>query len=295
MSRLVARALSATVAAAAVLAFVPTVQAAAPCSGDVDSASLRSCIDAATAAYVGAWTPTLATRGIAATAPAVVVFRATPVNPCVDGSEGDVAVASFWCARNGTVYVSRLAAPWWTRQYAREARRAGVLADDARRVHRSQRRLLRGYALQGAATEYAHELGHWVQQQAGVQAWYEQRILDRNFRRAGRYQSAFELAADCMAGWVQARAAVTGGWPQTPVVRWAQHATIAELGGITDGLRPGFSFPPEDSLIAHGGPHTRLLFYDAGRALAAAGADGLARCTARAARYTNTKLPPPLR
>ena len=241
---------------------------------------------------MGAWTPILAAHGLAATPPSVAVFRTVPVNPCVDGSEGDVAVASFYCDQNATVFVARLAAPWWTREYARQAREQGVLASDAAATHRTQRRLLRGFALQGAATEFAHELGHWVQQQAGLLAWYQQRIESSGDRLAGRFHSAFELSADCMAGWVQGRAAASGAWRDSPLIRWAQHATIAELGGDLSGMRPGFRFPRDLPVIAHGGPYSRLRLYDRGHAIGTAGADGLTRCATAAATYTNTPTPP---
>jgi predicted metalloprotease len=292
----VARTLVGVLTALTLLAAMPAPPAAAAppatCSADFSSAALNSCIEAAAATYAAAWAPVLAAHGAAATAPGIVVFRAVPVNPCVDGSQGDVAYASFWCDRNATVYVSRIAAPWWTREYARQAREMGVLAADAAATHRSQRRLLRGFALQGAATELAHELGHWAQQQAGVLAWYQERMDTSGDRLAGRYQSAAELAADCMAGWVQGRAAASGTWRDSALIRWAQHATIAELGADMSGMRPGFRFPRDVPLIAHGGPYSRLRLYDRGQALGGRNADGLTACARAAAKYTGTPPPP---
>ena len=80
------------------------------------------------------------------------IYTGVPLNPCFDATVGDVVEASFWCDRNETVYVSAPASPYWTRDYAREAKAQGILAADARRVHRSQKRLLAGFANQGAAT-----------------------------------------------------------------------------------------------------------------------------------------------
>jgi predicted metalloprotease len=280
------------VALAWVLGTAPAQAAAASsCSGHRTPTSFRTCIAAADAAYTALWSPVLAAHGVSVIPPAIDIFTGIPINPCVDATEGDVAVASFWCDKNRTVYVSAFASPYWTREYAREARRQGVLAFDAVRTGRSQARLLRGYANQGAATELAHELGHWVQEQAGIDAWYLARSSG-NGARAGAYQSAFELSADCMAGWVQGRAAATGSWRNTPFIRWAGHAAIAELGGDMTGMRPGFIFPPEGTVIAHGGPHTRLRMYDRGFALGVANADGLRACARAAARFTGSSAPP---
>jgi predicted metalloprotease len=225
--------------------------------------------------------------------PTVRIFASTPINPCFDATVGDVAEASFWCNKDSTVYFSSFAAPYWTRQYAREARRQGVLAGDARRVGRSQQRLLRGFANQGAATELAHELGHWVQTQTGLDAWYTAKSAGTT-AAAARYASAGELAADCMAGWVQGRTAADGSWRNTALIRWANHATIAELGGDLSGMRPHFLFPPEQPVIGHGGPTPRLAMYDAGWRLGVANADGIVSCANAAAQLTRTTAPPGL-
>jgi hypothetical protein len=269
----------------------PAAAAPASCSTTRTPASFRACIATAAEVYTRLWSPVLSAHGIPVVLPTVDIFTAPPINPCVDVTAGDVAVASFYCDKTRTVHVSAFASPFWTREYAREARRQGVLASDARRVGRTQARLLRGFANQGAATEFAHELGHWAQEQSGSYAWYVQRSAG-NGKRAGAYQSAAELAADCMAGWVQGRAAATEAWRTTRFVRWAQHATIAELGGDLSGMGPHFRFPPEGTVIGHGGPHSRLLLYDQGFALGVSGADGLAACATRAARFTGTSAPP---
>jgi len=191
---------------------------------------------------------------------------------------------------NSTVYVSAPASPYWTREYAREAKQQGVLAYDSRRLHRTQKRLLRGHPNQGAATEFAHELGHWVQYSSGIDDYYYVKGQGTS-HSADLYRSAFELAADCMAGWVQGRAAATGAWRETPFIRWANEATIAELGGDLSHMQPNFVFPKEAEIIAHGGAHTRLSMYNRGFALGRRGADGIDRCAAVAANYTGTVAP----
>lgn len=272
---------------------IPSASADAPesCSGTRTPATFRACIATAARVYAALWAPTLAQHAASATPPVIDIFTGPPLNPCVDATEGDVAVASFWCDKNRTVYVSSFASPFWTREYAREARRQHVLASDARRTHRTQHRLLRGFANQGAATELAHELGHWVQHQAGIESWYTDRLMGTG-PKAGAYQSAAELAADCMAGWVQGRAAASGAWRNSPFIRWANHATIAELGGDLTGMRPHFRFPHESTVIAHGGPYSRLRLYDEGFALGATTGDGLSGCAVAAASYTGTQVPP---
>ena len=265
--------------------------APAACSPTRTPASFRACIATATAAYTQLWQPLLAAHGSTTGSPAVSIYTGVPLNPCFDATVGDVVEASFWCDRNETVYVSAPASPYWTRDYAREAKAQGILAADARRVHRSQKRLLAGFANQGAATELAHELGHWVQYATGIDAYYLQKSQGTG-RLAERYGSAFELAADCMAGWVQGRAAASGAWRNTAVLRWASHATIAELGGDLSGMRPHFRFPRETTVIAHGGPYSRLRLYDAGWALGASAADGVTGCAQAAADYTRTEPPP---
>lgn len=295
MKRAAARIGCATGLVATLLCFVAITPATASttesCSGTRTPASFRACIASAARVYTALWQPLLTSRGLPAAPPNVDIFTGPPLNPCVDATQGDVAVASFWCDKNTTVYVSSFASPYWTREYAREARRQHVLASDAQRTHRTQKRLLRGFANQGAATEFAHELGHWVQHQAGIEAWYTERLMGPG-PKAAAYQSAAELAADCMAGWVQGRAAATGSWRNTAFVRWASHATIAELGGDLTGMRPHFRFPREESVIAHGGPYSRLRLYDAGFALGASGSDGLTGCATAAASYTGTEPPP---
>jgi predicted metalloprotease len=262
----------------------------AVCAPARTPASFRACIATAASVYTALWAPALTSRGKAALPPTVSIFTGTPINPCFDATVGDVAVASFWCDMNTTVYVSAPASPYWTREYAREARRQGVLAYDARRLHRTQKRLLAGLPNQGAATELAHELGHWVQFASGQDSYYYVKGQGTS-RVADLYRSAFELSADCMAGWVQARAAVTGAWRNTPFIHWAEQATIAELGGDLSGMRPNFVFPKEAEIIAHGGPHIRLAMYDTGYRLGRRAADGIDGCAAAAARATGTRPP----
>jgi predicted metalloprotease len=261
------------------------------CSGTRTPASFRACITTATSVYTQVWAPLVTAHGGAPAPPTIMVFTGIPLNPCFDATVGDVAVASFWCDVNGTVYVSAPASPYWTREYAREAKRQGVLASDAARVGRTQGRLLRGFANQGAATELAHELGHWVQTQTGLTAWYAERSAG-DTPKSDRYSSAAELSADCMAGWVQGRAAASGRWRNTAFIRWAQHATIAELGGDLSRMRPHFTFPRERVIIGHGGASTRLSLYDAGWSLGVANADGITGCAEAAARLTSTDTPP---
>jgi predicted metalloprotease len=262
------------------------------CSGTRTPATFRACIADAATAYTQLWAPLIALHGGSGTAPTIRIFTGVPLNPCFDATVGDVAVASFWCDEDSSVYVSAPASPYWTREYAREAKRQGVLSSDAARVGRTQNRLLRGFANQGAATELAHELGHWVQTQTGLATWYQERSAGST-ARAGRYGSAFELSADCMAGWVQGRAAATGRWRNTPFIRWAGHATIAELGGDMTGMKPHFRFPPERPVIGHGGPQPRLQMYDVGWLQGVSNSDAVTGCADAAARLTSTDAPPP--
>ena len=277
--------------ASAVLA-APADAAAPGCAATVTSDSIRACVSAARRAYVDAWRPALAGRGVAVVEPSTRLFRAVPANPCIPPIDGDVAVASFWCDENRTVYVARTAAPYWTREYARDARRQGVLASDARQAGTTVRRLQRGVPLVGLTTELAHELGHWVQEQTGVDDWYRARF-ESGRPRAERFYSASELSADCLAGWVQARTEADGTWRGGPLVRWAEHATIAELGGLGP-LRPGFRYDPDLPVTGHGGAHERLAMYDAGRRLSRTGLDGIVGCAQEAATLTRTPLPAPL-
>ncbi len=254
---------------------------------------MKACVALASSTYVRTWRDELARRGTtAAAAPRAVIFTAVPRNPCVDGSVGDVAVASFWCGKNRTVYVSATAAPFWTREYARQAAEARVLPLDAAAVGMSTARMRSGYPLAGAATELAHELGHWVQESTGQMAWYQKRIDSTDVDVSNGYKLASELSADCLAGWVQGRAARDRTWRATPFDRWAQHATMAELGADMTGMRRGFTFPKEDFLAGYGGPYSRLLFYDKGYAAGTSGRAGLSTCAAAAASYTSTTRPP---
>lgn len=270
----------------------PAEAAGAGCAVTVTAETVRACVDAARTSYVLAWRPALEARGVTVVEPTTRLFRAFPANPCIPPIDGDVAVASFWCDENRTVYVARTAAPYWTREYARDARRQGVLASDARRAGTTERRLLRGFPLAGAATELAHELGHWVQEQTGLDDWYRARIESAR-PHADRYASAIELSADCLAGWVQARTEYDGTWRGGPIVRWAEHATIAELGGLGP-LRPGFTYAPDRPILGHGSAHERLAMYDAGRSLARTGREGILGCARAAATLTRTALPTPL-
>ena len=293
MRRLATALASAVLASVAITAPAPSAAAAPPaaCSGTRTPSSFRACVATAATVYTALWAPQLVGRGASATAPGISIFTDVPVNPCFDATLGDVAVASFWCDLNSTVYVSAPASPYWTREYARAARQQGVLASDARRVHRTRKRLLKGHPNQGAATEFAHELGHWVQYASGQDDYYFVKGQGTS-RMADRYRSAFELSADCMAGWVQGRAAVTGTWRDTHFIRWAGLATLAELGGDLSDMKPNFVFPKETEIIAHGGPNARLTMYRRGFALGSTGAEGIDGCAAVAAHFTGTVAPP---
>jgi hypothetical protein len=124
----------------------------------------------------------------------------------------------------------------------------------------------------------------------GLDTWYDQR-MNSSTPGSERYASAAELSADCMAGWVQGRAAATGAWRNTPFIRWAEQATIAELGGLGD-MKPHFTFPPERHVIGHGAASTRLAMYSSGWTMGVAGTDGIAGCARAAGDRTRTDVPP---
>ena len=265
----------------------------ARCARTYSRAHHRTCIERARTAYVRAWRRELTKAGIAVRSPRVVIWSGAVANPCIDLREGDVVTGSFYCNKNRTIYASRFDVRFFTRNYAREAARVGVLASDAVTAHTTQATLRRGFPLVGATTEFAHEAGHWVQQQAGQLGWYLRRITSTNFSRSNRYKVASELSADCLAGWVQGRVALRGKWRSTGVDGWGQHAMMAELGDDLTGLAPGFSFTPESGeLIGYGGSYSRVRFYDLGYAAAVAHQRGLATCARAAASYTHSAVPP---
>ena len=279
--------------AATLLMTALPAQAAAPvaCATTRTPANFRSCIATATSEYSALWAPSISAHGGDAAPPTIRIPKGVALNPCFDATVGDVAVASFWCNKNLSVYVSAFASRYWTTEYTRAAREQGVLAADAKRLHRTQKRLLRGYPNQGAATELAHELGHWVQTKVGVDEFYITRSQGDD-ATAGAYAAAGEFAADCMAGWVQGRAAATGTWKNTKLIRWASHATIAELGGLPEPMKPGFVFPKDTEFFGHGGSWSRLRLYDQGWVMGVQGVDGITGCANAAATITATTAPP---
>ena len=288
----------ATVATGSIASAVAAAQAApaatpARCARTYTRAHHRTCIERARTAYRRAWRGELAKAGISVRSPRVVIWSGSVANPCIDLSEGDVVTGSFYCPTNRTVYASRFDVRRFTRNYARAAAQVGVLASDAVTAHTTQADLRAGYPLVGATTEFAHEMGHWVQQQAGQLGWYLTRIASAHFARSNRYKVASELSADCLAGWVQGRVAIRARWRDAGVDRWGQHAMMAELGGDLTGLAPGFSFTPESGeLIGYGGSYSRVRFYDLGYAAAVAHQRGLATCARAAASYTHSAVPP---
>lgn len=268
---------------------------AASCPRRYTPAALRTCISTAFRVYVATWRKDLAAEGLpsSAAAPKVVVFAAIPKNPCIS-DEGDAAEASFFCAKNGTLYVSANAAKEWTIAYAAAAAARHVLASDAKTAGTTTADLRGGYPLVGTTTELAHELGHWVQHVSGQLAWYDARTASSNFAVSNSAEATGEGAADCMAGWVQGRTARDGTWVDTGVGRWAHHATMAELGFSIDQVSSGFRFPKEKpaDIIGYGNSYTRLLFYDLGYAAGRAGKPGLSTCSRAVATYLKAKLPP---
>ncbi len=223
-----------------------------------------------------------------------MIFARPPVNPCIDLSEGDVVEASFWCGKNGTIYFSATAAKYWTTEYARAAKANGVLASDAAAAGTTSAALIKGFPLVGATTEFAHELGHWVQEVTGQRAWYDPRLASANFTTSNRATVVGELSADCMAGWLQGRTAAEGTWVDTRIGAWAHHATMAELGGDIYEVKKGFAFPPEKAkdIIGYGSAYSRLKLYDLGDAAGRAGKPGLSTCTSTVARMVGSSVPP---
>lgn len=283
--------------AGSVAAAGTTVAAAATrasCPRTYTRAHHRTCLNRAWTAYVRAWRTELTRVGLPVRNPRLVIWSGTVRNPCIDLSESDVVTGSFFCDKNRTIYASRTDVRYFTRNYAREAARVGVLASDAATAGTTESNLRKGYPLVGAVTEFAHESGHWVQQQAGQLAWYVRRINSSNFDRSNKYKVASELAADCLGGWVQGRVAAKARWRDKGVDRWGQHATMAELGGDYTGLRSGFRFTPENGrdLIGYGGSYSRVRFYDLGYAAGKADKRGISICARAAAAYNGSKVPP---
>lgn len=268
---------------------------AASCPRRFTSAALAACVATATRVYLATWRADLPVEGITGTPtpPKVVVFAAIPKNPCIS-DEGDAAEASFFCAKNNTLYFSANAAKTWTIAYAAAAAARHVLASDAKAAGTTATDLKGGYPLVGATTELAHELGHWVQKVSGQAAWFDARTASSDFSVSNKAQSTAEGAADCMAGWVQGRTARDGTWVDTGVGRWAHHATMAELGFDLDNVKAGFVFPKEKpaDIIGYGSSYTRLRFYDLGYAAGRAGKPGLSTCSRTVATYLSAPLPP---
>lgn len=269
--------------------------AAASCPGGFTQQKLRTCVGTARDVYVATWLAELQGLGVTtAKPPRTRIFSSPPTNPCIDLGETDAVEASFWCGKDGTIYVSAFAAKEWTKAYAQAAKRRGVLASDAATAGTSQAKLLAGYPLVGTTTELAHELGHWVQEVTGQYAWYEKRIASADFDVSNKAKATSELAADCMAGWVQGRTAVDGTWVDTGIGAWAHRATMAELGFDIDNVKAGFRFPPEKpaDIIGYGSSYTRLKMYDVGDQAGRTGKPGLSTCTKAAATHMGSPLPP---
>ena len=120
-----------------------------------------------------------------------------------------------------------------------------------------------------------------MQEVAGQRPWFESRLASQSFTVSNRATVVAELSADCMAGWVQGRTAADRTWVDTPVGRWAHHATMAELGGDIDAVKAGFRFPREKAkdIIGYGSAYSRLRLYDLGYAAGRADKPGLSTCT----------------
>ncbi len=272
-----------------------TAVQAGSCPKGFSQAALRACVKRATAVYVAAWTRQLESRGLTGVVPPkVVVFAAPPTNPCIDLSETDAVEASFWCGKNGTIYVSANAAQYWTTQYAAAAKERGVLASDAAAAGTTTAALAKGFPLVGTTTELAHEVGHWVQEVAGQRPWFDARLASPSFTTSNRATVVGELSADCMAGWVQGRTAADGTWVDTRIGIWAHHATMAELGGDVYAVTKGFTFPPEKpkDIIGYGSAYSRIRLYDVGYAAGRTDEPGLTLCTTTVARLVGSSAPP---
>lgn len=273
----------------------PAPVQAGSCPKGFSQAALRQCVKRATAVYVAAWTRQLESRGLAGVVPPkVVIFSSPPTNPCIDLSETDAVEASFWCGKNGTIYVSANAAQYWTTQYAAAAKERGVLASDAAAAGTTTAALAKGFPLVGTTTELAHELGHWVQEVAGQRPWFDARLASPSFTTSNRATVVGELSADCMAGWVQGRTAADGTWVDTRIGTWAHHATMAELGGDVYAVKKGFVFPPEKpkDIIGYGSAFSRIRLYDVGYVAGRADQPGLTLCTTTVAGLVGSSAPP---
>jgi predicted metalloprotease len=268
---------------------------AASCPKGFSSAALRACVATAVKVYVATWTRELESRGVTGiTPPKIVIFSSPPTNPCIDLSETDAVEASFWCGKNGTVYVSANAAKYWTTQYVAAAKERKVLASDAATAGTTTAALAKGFPLVGTTTEVAHELGHWVQEVTGQRPWFDKRLASKDFDVSNRATVIGELAADCMGGWVQGRTAADGTWVDTRIGAWAHHATMAELGGDIYSVKKGFVFPPEKvkDIIGYGSAYSRIRLYDLGAAAGRAGKPGLSTCTTAVAGALGITGPP---
>lgn len=273
---------------------MPVAVNAASCPHHYTAAALVTCIKTAEAVYLATWLKDLAVIGVRnPRPPRILIFSAIPENPCIS-SEGDAAEASFWCGKNNTLYVASNAAQTWTVYYAKAAAARHVLASDAKTAGTSVADLRGGYPLVGATTEFAHELGHWAQQVSGQMAWYDKRVANPDFALSTQAESTREGSADCLSGWLQARTAAASTWVDTPIGRWAHHATMAELGYDLESVKPNFTYPKERpaDVNGYGTSYTRLKFYDMGYAAGRAGRPGLTTCSHAVATYLSAPLPP---
>jgi predicted metalloprotease len=267
---------------------------AASCPHRYSPTALATCITTADTVYLATWMKDLAAIGVRnPKPPRIVIFGMIPKNPCIS-NEGDAAEASFWCAKNNTLYVASNAAQTWTVYYAKAAAVHHVLASDAQTAKTSVADLRSGYPLVGATTEFAHELGHWAQQVSGQMAWYDAKTASSDFAVSNKAEATREGTADCLSGWMQGRTAAAGTWVDTAIGRWAHHATMAELGYDLDSVKPHFTFATEKpaDIIGYGNSYTRLKFYDLGYDAGHAGKPGLTTCTRAVATYLSAPLPP---
>jgi len=262
------------------------------CSTNYTAAHAKTCIRIASAAFTSAWKSSLTKHNKSTKKAHIVAWTAFPTNPCISSGEGDVAVASFYCDKNRTVYMAAGAAKYWTKTYAKYTKKS-IVKKDAKAAHVTLATMKKGYATQGYATELAHEYGHAMQDRLGVFDFYQNKINETStWEEQTALAAGIEVGADCLAGWSLSRASVRGKLRMTQFAKWASRATIAELGAGVATNYP-FIYPMEEpSPQGHSNSYWRLKSFNYGMSIGKTRADGMAGCVNKVASWANIPVPP---